>query len=199
MANNQQNIHLFEACNNNNIENVNKLISEGGVDVNGNDKYGFTPLFIASIRNNAEIADLLILNGADVNPQYIDKPDSPLLIASSLKHLEMVELLLSKGAEVNYENKRTITPLFMACLNNNIEVIEVLLHYGAEPHKRNKKWQTPYGVGSDNVKKFIDSWNGHFKGIRVLKKLCVYNPIACEYGLDENGFGFDECLSKFMG
>jgi ankyrin repeat protein len=199
MANNQQNIHLFEACNNNNIENVNKFISEGGVDVNGNDKYGFTPLFIASIRNNVEIADLLILNGADVNPKYIDKPDSPLLIASSLKHLEMVELLLSKGAEVNYENKRTITPLFMACLNNNIGVIEVLLHYGAEPHKRNKKLQTPYGVGSDNVKKFIDSWNGHFKGIRVLKKLCVYNPIACEYGLDENGFGFDECLSKFMG
>jgi ankyrin repeat protein len=192
------NIDIFEACNNNNIENVKKFISEGA-DVNGKDKYGFTPLFIAAIRNNAEIADLLISKGADVNPKYIDKPDSPLLIASSLRHFEMVELLLSKGAEVNYENKRTITPLFMACLSNNIEVIEILLHYGAEPHKQNKKCQTPYGVGSNVVKKFIDSWNGPLKGIRVLKKLCVYNPIACEYGLDENGFGFDECLSNFMG
>jgi hypothetical protein len=54
-------------------------------------------------------------------------------------------------------------------------------------------------MANSKERKFIDSWNGPLKGIRVLKKLGVYNPIAGEYGVDENGLDFDETLSAYMG
>ena len=81
MANNQQDYNIYDACDNNDIESVKKFISEGA-DLNAKYKYGFTPLDIVVIRCNTEIADLLISNGANVNPEYPDKPDSPLHLFS---------------------------------------------------------------------------------------------------------------------
>ena len=120
------------------------------------------------------------------------------ITACILRDLEMVKLLLSKGAKVDYENSKTFTPLLLACLGHHIEVIEVLLDYGADPYKKNKNWLTPYGVANLKERELIEK-HGPSKGIRVLQKLGVYNPIAGNYGVDENGTDFDDALAEYMG
>ena len=74
-----------------------------GLDLNCvEDKYGMTPLYIASQEGHAEVVSMLLAKqGIDVN-QAEDHGATPLLIASEEGHAEVVSMLLAKeGIDVN--------------------------------------------------------------------------------------------------
>jgi ankyrin repeat protein len=66
------------------------------------------------LRGYIEIVQLLLENGADVNPQGEDL-DTPLRSACYGGYIEIVQLLLEKGADVNAQGKDSDTPLRSAC------------------------------------------------------------------------------------
>jgi len=91
------------------LAGLKKMLSRG-VEINGRDFMGSTPLSLAALTGSTEVIDLLIRNGADVNGQNKDGA-TPLLGAAFLGRVEAVNLLLAKGADPNIKNEKGETPL----------------------------------------------------------------------------------------
>ena len=77
---------------------------------------GFNSLLCMLVElGHKEVVELLIANGADVNPKD-DNVMAPLNAAVELGHKEVVELLIAKGADVNAKDKDGDTPLNFVAL-----------------------------------------------------------------------------------
>ena len=72
--------------------------------MNAKDDDGSTPLFNAAVGDHKEIADLLIVKGADVNAKD-DVGDTPLDVAIQLKQTETAGLLHKHGGKTSEELK----------------------------------------------------------------------------------------------
>ena len=106
-------VDIWEAAYDGNIEAV-KHHLDAGVDVNVKDEGGETPLHVAALMNNAEVAELLIDEGAEVNAKGVLDGNTPLHWAAWNGHTEVAEFLIEKGAHVNAKNGLDQTPLNLA-------------------------------------------------------------------------------------
>jgi ankyrin repeat protein len=84
-----------------------------GIDVNGRDMEGKTPLHHAVYHQNRPMIEQLLHNGADINAQD-RKGETPLLSAITYRHAKTIRLLLQRGANPAIPDKRSRTPLFKA-------------------------------------------------------------------------------------
>jgi ankyrin repeat protein len=105
---------------------------EKGVNINATLLNGRTPLHIACLYGNMEVAKRLVAaNGIDVN-----KPDNagrtPLYLACENGNLEVAGLLLASRANVNLPDKDGFTPLHFASYNGHTEVAGLLIDRGAD-------------------------------------------------------------------
>ncbi len=108
---------------------------QAGADVNAADRWGDTPLLIASYRGYIEIVKLLLTAGADanVNPGRKIHCFTALMAASENGHTEIVKLLLTAGADVNAADKTEgVSPLLMTSLYGYTEIVKLLLTAGAD-------------------------------------------------------------------
>lgn len=111
------------------IDVINKL----GVDIMIHD-IG-TPLNVACIFGNWEIAEFCIEKGANIHHKDV-YTDSPLITCCKQGCMEIVKLLIEKGAEINVKNKFDKTPIARAISDHptHFELIEYLLKNGANPY-----------------------------------------------------------------
>ena len=107
-----------------------KLLINSGADINIQNKYGDTPLYLAlHYRYPLQISELLINAGADVN--IPDKQGTtPLHEASSRGPINMVKKLINNGANVNIQNEYGTTPLHKAAMHGQLEIVKLLLEHG---------------------------------------------------------------------
>ncbi len=85
------------------------MASGAAVDIVDPERGG-TPLLWAAVTGRAEVIELLIRQGADVNA--VDRDGGTALLAAAfLGHEEAVDLLVRGGAKVNAANNRGETPL----------------------------------------------------------------------------------------
>jgi ankyrin repeat protein len=97
--------------------------------VNVQNLAGETPLMLAAIMNQSELAKVLIERGADVN-----KPGwTPLHYASTRGHREMMRFLLDNDAYIDSEAEDGTTPLMMAAYSAPALAVKLLLEEGADP------------------------------------------------------------------
>jgi ankyrin repeat protein len=90
---------------------------------------GETPLMLAAINNQIDLAQTLIQRGADVN-----KPGwTPLHYASTRGHREMMRLLIENEAYIDSESENGTTPLMMAAYFASPLAVKLLLEEGADP------------------------------------------------------------------
>lgn len=97
--------------------------------VNTPNSQGETPLMLAAINNQLDLAKVLIQRGADVN-----KPGwTPLHYAATRGHREMMRLLLDNEAYIDSESANGTTPLMMAAYYASPLAVKLLLEEGADP------------------------------------------------------------------
>jgi len=109
-----------------------QLLLSKGTDINEQNNYQHTPLFMAAEDGRKEIVDFLISQGANVNAGC-GLEGTALHIAAACGHKEIVEELIISGAGVNKAaGKGGHTPLIVAVLRGNKDVIKLLLDRGAK-------------------------------------------------------------------
>ena len=91
------------------MEVVKRLILAGG-EVNRQNQYGATPLYVASMNGHAEVVNILNQAGGEVNSQtqkdsylnggYLASDSTPLHVASMTGHLQVVVKLIQAGRAV---------------------------------------------------------------------------------------------------
>ena len=79
------------------------LLIDRGMKVDVRDAKGRTPLMIAAISGRKEIAELLLLAGADPLAEEPTYYDTPLYVAAMNGHLGFVKMMLSRGVSVNFQ------------------------------------------------------------------------------------------------
>ena len=95
-------ISIHEAAKKGNIEAVKQHIA-AGTDVNAQTRMG-TPLFYAALMGHKEIAELLIIKGANVNAK-LATDETPLDNAINHGHPETANLLRKHGGKTGEELK----------------------------------------------------------------------------------------------
>lgn len=109
------------------------LLSREKIDVNPRNRNDETPLMLAAIKGQTDLAQTLIDKGADVN-----KPGwTPLHYASTYGHLALMNLLLEHHAYIDAASPNESTPLMMAAMYGTSSAVKLLLEAGADPMLRN--------------------------------------------------------------
>jgi len=119
---------FYKAIEKNDIEGVKKYITMG-YDINAKG-LGATPLHRAAYNDHHLIAELLILNGADVDI-CDDSLETPLHWAAAEGSEKVAEVLLSNDAVVDIKNGMGETPLRIARKRGHQSVAEMLASAGA--------------------------------------------------------------------
>jgi ankyrin repeat protein len=124
---------------------IENLISRG-VDINGVDDQGATPLGTALKEGDAELTALLLRNGA--NPKRKSTGIPPICIAAVEGSPRTVTLLLVSGADVNQSTEQGATALLVAAANGHSKTIDILLHWDADLEDQDPRGQTALMLAS---------------------------------------------------
>ena len=146
------------------------LLSNKATDVDISNKYGETPLMIASIEGNLPLVKALVQN----KKAQIDHIGwTPLHYASSRGHLEVAEFLIANGAIVDSMSPGNTTPLMMAVQSGNEQLIKLLLDKGADLQIRNTNGLTAIDIAVIYDKSWIvEGLNSRW--LKVYKKPYAY-------------------------
>jgi ankyrin repeat protein/predicted Ser/Thr protein kinase len=117
-----------------------------------------TPLHLAALEGQANIATLLIGHGTDVNIKNMDGT-TPLHWAAYEGHFEVVEVLIKHGADVNAEEYDEATPLHWAAYAGHAKVAKLLIKRGADVNAERKAHTTPLHLAA---------WRGRKEVINLL-------------------------------
>jgi ankyrin repeat protein len=117
---------------------VEVLMSWPKTDVNTLNSNGESPLMLAAIKGNKDIAEQLIKKGADVNKTGW----TPLHYAASSGQLAIISLLLDQHAYIDAGSPNGTTPLMMAARYGTGEAVDLLLAEGADARLKNQQGLT---------------------------------------------------------
>jgi uncharacterized protein len=149
---------IFEQLKNNNIEFVEKNISD---ILFFRDKHGNTPLHIVTGYNSIGCLKVLLENDESSNLINIgnNHGDTPLHNAVYGNYQECLKILLNqKSIDINSKNEYGNTPLMYASLQNSIECIKILLEHGADTSIQNKDGMTFFELLEEDIKSFIKEY-----------------------------------------
>jgi ankyrin repeat protein len=104
----------------------------------------WTPLHIAVLFGDTEIARLLVHAGSNVNMQDIDD-ETALHIAVRQGHHDLVTMLITRGAYINTPDMYGLIPLYSAALYGFSDIVQQLIDHGSYLH-----------VPGINLERYID-------------------------------------------
>lgn len=127
---------LRTAAQNRDIESL-ALLLQYGMDANGFDREGVTPLFAATQASCFESAKMLLKHGADVNLSAGPNSESTLSLAASENQIDFVQLYLSNGGDVNAIMDNGSTTLVQA-MNKIVspKLVDLLLSSGGDANAK---------------------------------------------------------------
>ena len=149
-----------------NLVQKNDLISveealKNGADVNTTDSQKRSLLLLSTIKNQKEMAALLVKYGADVN-QQAENLDSPFLYAGATGQTELLKLFLSNGARFDVFNRYNGSALIPACERGHVKTVQLLATTKNYPidHVNRLGWTALMeavilGDGSENYQKIV--------------------------------------------
>jgi ankyrin repeat protein len=108
------------------------------IEAEARNKSDESPLMLAALHNQLDLAKALIDKDADVNKTGW----APLHYAASKGHIEMMNLLLENDAYIDAESPNKTTPLMMAAMYGTVGAVKTLLEAGADPTLKNEQGLT---------------------------------------------------------
>ena len=130
------------------------------IDVNIKDAVGRTPLHIAAVKGDIDVAMFLIETGADVNVTDADGNTPLIFIIHKTGDLKMSKRLLEKGAAVNTQNHTGETALMYAAWRGHANIVRLLLENRADATLKNRQNDTALTLAQSQ---------GHLKIVEMLK------------------------------
>lgn len=113
-----------------------RALSEVGDVHAGNDDYGDTALHVAAFGNNANVMEILMKNGADIEVRNRLR-ETALHRAATANSVEAVQLLIENNVEIEARDMYEETPYHKAAVQYNEKVVEILITNGANREARN--------------------------------------------------------------
>lgn len=150
--NHHESTDIFVAVEHGDIEAIEEIAAESPeqIERTDGDWPGYTPLYYAVAKGNANAAELLLRSGADVNSTSPETGWSPIFPAVS--EPSMTSLLLRYGASVRVSDSRKRTPLHTAAAEGRTAeagtVARLLLEHGADPNAADEDGNTPLHVAA---------------------------------------------------
>ncbi len=114
------------------------LVDAPKIDMNHLNASGESPLMMAALKGQTELAEKMVKKGADVNKTGW----TPLHYAASSGHIPIIKMLLENYAYIDAESPNGSTPLMMAGMYGSIEAVKLLLDEGADPLLKNQQGLT---------------------------------------------------------
>ena len=136
-----QNSALLMAVDNRHRE-VAEYLLEHGADIQLDNKYGYTPLMQAVMRNDAKMVALLLDKGAKIDQKNFYTELSPLMMAVDNGSMDMVELLITRKANLNLQDERGRSALMHATAARQPKIAERLTQAGADTTLKDKQGRT---------------------------------------------------------
>jgi len=112
---------LLTAVSDGQIDQVHKLLSDAGADVNLQSSFGFSALHLASLNGYVDIVKLLLKKGAQIESRDINGC-TPLWIAAAVGQIGVVDVLVERGAYIDAISYKRHLPLNAAILNGHTDV-----------------------------------------------------------------------------
>jgi len=114
------------------------LVDAPNINLNILNRQGESPLMLAALKGQLDLASQMVEKGADVNKTGW----TPLHYAASNSNLPLIKLLLENSAYIDAESPNGTTPLMMASMYGSAEAVKLLLEEGADPQLKNQQGMT---------------------------------------------------------
>ncbi|HPQ54097.1 MAG TPA: ankyrin repeat domain-containing protein [Spirochaetota bacterium] len=114
---------------------------EAGAPVHARNRYGETPLMLASEKGNAKIVEALIKAGAVVNVKRKNGVTA-LMMAAERGHVDTAKALLKASAEIDAQSANGNSALLWAAMRGHYDMVKLLVEKGADINRKNKSGYT---------------------------------------------------------
>jgi ankyrin repeat protein len=128
------------------------LLADKRTDVDLSNKYGETPLMMASIQGDLPMVKTLV---KQKNAMVDHIGWTPLHYACTKGQLEVAQFLISNGATVDSRSLNGTTPLMMAVQSGNEQLVKFLLDNGADLQAKNNLGMTAIDIADIYDKPWI--------------------------------------------
>jgi len=118
-----------------------RALLQQGRDVNAAQGDGMTALHWAAMKNDVELAQMLVYAGANVKATTRLGANTPLVIAARTGNAGVVDVLLGAGADAKTATSTGTTPLMLAAASGSVDAVKALLAAGAEVDAREQSMQ----------------------------------------------------------
>jgi ankyrin repeat protein len=168
---------IHDACRKGDTEAAMKLVNANPAAAKAREaSTGYTPLHIAAIEGNAQLAQFLINKGVEINATADAiswKRVTPLHVAINNKREAVALLLLARGADVNASEdvaddafSRGVTPIYLASKTGNLKLVRRLIELKADVKAvREDNGETPLHSVMQTYKDDKDKGDGRVRGI----------------------------------
>ena len=126
-------MELYNAVENNNTEEVKRLLKRDDIDVNWqyNGWYNATAFHCACVNGNIQIVKLLIEDKRVCVNQTTSTNATPLNVACAYCHIDTVKLLMDdERVNVNQVDLGGRTPFLIACAFGHSHIVKLMMNYG---------------------------------------------------------------------
>jgi ankyrin repeat protein len=143
---------LHFACEYDNLDVI-KCLLEYGADTKIKSKELMTPLLVALMNSNKEIAlELIEADPSVINDCMYETPSklSPIIVAVKENFDEVIRALIKHGAHL-YNDECDTTPLHIAATKGLDSIVTTLIEFGASVNRCDAKGELPLCLAVDNV------------------------------------------------
>lgn len=154
---------IHEAAKAGSVDVVKAMIEADPARVNEISNGGMTPLHLAAVYGQTEMAAFLLKQGANLEMQ-MDGGLTPLLCSVMKEHAETVKFLVEKGADVKAATRGGLTSLHIAVQKGNKAILKALLAAGADVSAKTRDGMTPLDWATErNAKETVEVLTGALK------------------------------------